>query len=170
MSLDSQNPFNPSDPHARFVSTSCLDLLLIEIVPMAERITQDLLVNSTTTDGTNNAVAKIEDEELQEATFYRLEMLGYRVGQGLAERKQVDNLKTNHRGVYVLSDNAFRPLTRMSMAVRSEAVARAEAFLWFPCGLIRGCLASLGIDATVQAETSELPGATFQIKSNQAKT
>lgn len=78
----------------------------------------------------------------------------------------------------------------MSMAVRSEAVARAEAvcvfslprrqveqkltssvkFLWFPCGLIRGCLANLGIDATVQAETSELPGATFQIKTNQAKT
>jgi hypothetical protein len=28
----------------------------------------------------------------------------------------------------------------------------------------------LGIDATVHAETSELPGATFQIKSNQAKT
>jgi hypothetical protein len=95
MSLDSQTPFNPSDPHARFVSTSCLDLLLIEIVPMAERITQDLLVNSTTTTatttgegagGSSNAVAKIEDEELREATFYRLEMLGYRVGQGLAER------------------------------------------------------------------------------------
>lgn len=93
MSLDSETPFNPSDPHARFVSTSCLDLLLIEIVPMAERITQDLLVNSTTTTttgegagGSSNAVAKIEDEELREATFYRLEMLGYRVGQGLAER------------------------------------------------------------------------------------
>lgn len=88
MSLDSQTPFNASDPHARFVSTSCLDLLLIEIVPMAERITQDLLVNSTTTtdDGTSNTITKIEDDELREATFYRLEMLGYRVGQGLAER------------------------------------------------------------------------------------
>jgi hypothetical protein len=91
MSLDSQNPFDPSDPHARFVSTSCLDLLLIEIVPMAERITQDLLVNSTTTTTTGgvtggNAVAKIDDDEIREATFYRLEMLGYRVGQGLAER------------------------------------------------------------------------------------
>lgn len=38
-------------------------------------------------------------------------------------------------------------------------------FLWFPCGVIRGALASMGIHATVQAETSELPGATFQIKS-----
>ncbi len=74
------------------------------------------------------------------------------------------------------------------MAVRSEAVARAEAVRSFhpllapvwhankysSCGspvvLLESCLASLGIDATVQAETSELPGATFQIKSNQAKT
>lgn len=38
-------------------------------------------------------------------------------------------------------------------------------FLWFPCGIIRGALASMGINATVQAETAELPGATFQIKS-----
>lgn len=56
---------------------------------MAERITQDLLVNSTTStsaDGTSNTIAKIEDDEIREATFYRLEMLGYRVGQGLAER------------------------------------------------------------------------------------
>jgi hypothetical protein len=40
-----------------------------------------------------------------------------------------------------------------------------QQFLWFPCGIIRGALASMGINATVQAETSELPGATFQIKS-----
>ncbi|KAL1980583.1 hypothetical protein VTN96DRAFT_3951 [Rasamsonia emersonii] len=181
-------PYNASDPHARFLSASCLDLLLIELVPMAERIAEEL---STPGD-------KMEEEELREATFYRLESLGYRVGQGLAERfsrdrprftdnldvikflckdlwtilfrKQVDNLKTNHRGVYVLTDNSFRPFTRMSMAVRSEAVARAEAFLWFPCGVIRGALANLGINATVQAETSDLPGATFQIKATQAKS
>ena len=44
-----------------------------------------------------------------------------------------------------------------------SADARGQ-FLWFPCGLIRGALSSLGINATVQADTSELPGATFQIK------
>lgn len=37
-------------------------------------------------------------------------------------------------------------------------------FLWFPCGVVRGALAAMGINATVQAETSELPGAVFQIK------
>jgi hypothetical protein len=56
------------------------------------------------------------------------------------------------------------------MASGAEAVARAQVHLFFPCGIIRGVLSSLGIKATVQAETNELPGATFQIKTNQAKT
>ncbi len=41
-------------------------------------------------------------------------------------------------------------------------------FLWFPCGILRGALAAMGISATVQAETSELPGAVFQIKTTPA--
>lgn len=44
----------------------------------------------------------------------------------LVFKKQVDNLKTNHRGVYVLTDNAFRPLSRMSADPGGQAVARAQ--------------------------------------------
>lgn len=81
----------------------------------------------------------------------------------------------------------------MSMTARADAVANAQAvclvtlsnsnktfiklthnlrwqYLWFPCGVIRGGLAIMGITATVQAETSDLPGATFQIKTSQAKS
>ncbi|CAD6583364.1 MAG: SUMO ligase siz1 [Alectoria sarmentosa] len=115
-------------------------------------------------------VKPTDEDEQREAAFRRLETLGYRVGQGLVERKQIDNLKTNHRGVYVLTDNSFKPFSRMSMASSSEAVNRALPFLWFPCGVIRGGLASMGISATVQAETSELPAATFQIKTITAKS
>lgn len=57
----------------------------------------------------------------------------------------------------------------MSMANAAEAVHRAQPHLIFPCGIIRGALASLGIAATVQAESQELPTATFQIKTAQAK-
>lgn len=41
-------------------------------------------------------------------------------------RKQIDNLKTNHRGVYVLTDNAFRPFARMSTEAGGAAVIRAQ--------------------------------------------
>ncbi|MCJ1258474.1 Trafficking protein particle complex subunit 33 [Lignoscripta atroalba] len=74
------------------------------------------------------------------------------------------------QGVYVLTDNSFKPFSRMSMQSPSEAVAKAQPFLWFPCGVLRGALASMGINATVQAESAELPGATFQIKTIPAKS
>jgi len=143
--------------------------------------------------GSGSGSGKMDEDEERDKVFFRLEGLGYRVGQGLVERfsrdrprftdtldvikflckdlwmlvfrKQIDNLKTNHRGVYVLTDNSFRPFARMSTEAGGQAVVRAQPFLWFPCGIIRGALASMGINATVQAETSELPGATFQIKS-----
>ena len=69
-------PYNSTDPHATFVNTSCLDFLLIELVPMAYRMAREAEVVNE----------KQEEEEEREAVFYRLEMLGYRVGQGLAER------------------------------------------------------------------------------------
>ena len=96
-------------------------------------------------------------------------------------------LHEDDQGVYVLSDNNFKVFSRMSMATSSEAVLQAQPvrvprrcrdglhidsfqFLWFPCGVIRGGLSSMGIDATVQAEASELPAATFQIKTIPAKS
>ncbi|GAB1320755.1 hypothetical protein MFIFM68171_10965 [Madurella fahalii] len=227
-------PYNASDPTARFLSSSCLDFLMIEIVPMAYRVANELEADAREKeaevsaaaggvdggvggaaavaglegrgDGINGAgvaggkavVPVMDEEEEREAVFWRLEGIGYRVGQGLVERfsrdrprfndtldvikflckdlwtlvfrKQVDNLKTNHRGVYVLTDNAFRPFARMSAEMGSQAVLRAQPFLWFPCGIVRGALAAMGITATVQAETSELPSAVFQIKTITAKT
>ncbi len=50
-----------------------------------------------------------------------------------------------------------------------ETDITGEQFLWFPCGIVRGALAAMGINATVQAESSELPGAIFQIKTISAK-
>ncbi|TVY81765.1 Trafficking protein particle complex subunit 6B [Lachnellula suecica] len=244
-------PYNASDPSASFLNSSCLDLLLIEIVPLSFRLVREIdLVPGGNTNGSlpstagggsvggtsgtggggsvggntggGNGGESEQEQEERDAVFFRLEGLGYRVGQGLVERfsrdrprftdtldvikflckdlwmlvfrKQIDNLKTNHRdtkrgygdgrmgggegkgkgmgiwaderqGVYVLTDNNFRPFARMSTEAGGMAVVRAQPFLWFPCGIIRGALASMGINATVQAETSELPGATFQIKS-----
>jgi hypothetical protein len=141
-------PYNASDPHARFLSANSLDLLLIELVPLSQRLAAEFSSTSSSEASqpsntpathppqnptqapsqpqTSNATgAAGDDEEEREALFYRLEGLGYRVGLGLVERfsrdrprfgdpldvikflckdlwtivwrKQVDNLKTNHR-------------------------------------------------------------------------
>ncbi|TLS29124.1 hypothetical protein PpBr36_00507 [Pyricularia pennisetigena] len=223
-------PYNASDPTAMFCSSSCLDFLLIELVPMAYRVANEVEAAAAVLEGGSEESQQqqqqqqqqaqrsgpdaasstprpappgarrgaMDEDEERDAVFYRLEMQGYRVGQGLVERfskdrprlndtldvikfickdlwtlvfrKQVDNLKTNHRGVYVLTDNSFRPFAKMSSEAGGQAVHRAEPFLWFPCGIVRGALAAMGVNATVQAETTELPGAVFQIKTVTAKS
>jgi hypothetical protein len=76
MSFDASAALSISDPDARAVSSSCFDFLLIELVPMAERLAKELATDEN----------EPEDEEVRETTYFRLESIGYRVGQGLAER------------------------------------------------------------------------------------
>lgn len=132
------------DPTAAYVNVSCFDLILIELVPLAERMAREYeasldrpsLANraskttnaASTTGGAGTVIAgdgQPETEVFRETMYYRLESLGYRVGLGLSERfsrdrprftdqldvikflckdlwtvvfkKQIDNLKTNHR-------------------------------------------------------------------------
>ncbi|KAF2425795.1 BET3 family protein [Tothia fuscella] len=213
-----QPPSTADDPTATYVNLSCFELLLIEIVPMAYRIAAELaareeawqvgkeekdvdsesLTKGFGIGGVGGSVVGRDEEETREAVGYRLDKMGYRVGQGLVERfsrdkprfqdtldaikflckdlwlivfrKQIDNLKTNHRGIYVLTDNRFAPLGKMSLERgRDGMMAQAQPFLYFPAGILRGALQAMGINATVQAETSELPGATFQIRTVGAK-
>ncbi|XP_049681978.1 trafficking protein particle complex subunit 6B isoform X1 [Accipiter gentilis] len=119
----------------------------------------------------------------------KLESMGFRVGQGLIERftkdtarfkdeldimkfickdfwttvfkKQIDNLRTNHQGIYVLQDNKFRLLTQMSAG--KQYLEHAPKYLAFTCGLIRGGLSNLGIKSIVTAEVSSMPACKFQV-------
>ena len=113
MSFESpQPPYNAGDPSATFLSSSCLDFLLIELVPLAYRLAHDIdnakrdgvaglpedevkalaaakggsvSTKAAGTVGTRGEGRMDEDEE-RDAVFYRLETLGYRVGQGMVER------------------------------------------------------------------------------------
>lgn len=114
MSFESpQPPYNAGDPAATFLSSSCLDFLLIELVPLAYRLAHDIdsvkrdgiaglpedevkaqAVKggsvSTKAAGTAGTGAQrgsgMDEDEERDAVFYRLETLGYRVGQGMVER------------------------------------------------------------------------------------
>ncbi|CUM64146.1 uncharacterized protein PRCAT00001738001 [Priceomyces carsonii] len=81
--------------------------------------------------------------------------------------KQMDNLRTNHRGTFVLVDNSYRLISRMnSPKGMHDTLNKAKCFLWFPCGIIRGILISFGIDATVTAEVTQFPSVTFHIQTS----
>lgn len=67
----------------------------------------------------------------------------------------------------------YRELNRyanLDDLVAKKITLTSVQFLWFPCGVVRGALAALGINATVQAETTDLPQAIFQIKTVPTKS
>ncbi|KAJ7784642.1 TRAPP complex subunit trs33 [Mycena metata] len=132
-------------------------------------------------------------DEAEEAVRSRLEAIGLHVGANFTERlcrdrplfgetldaikfickdiwaacwdKQVDNLRTNHRGVYVLQDNSFKPVSRISSwEGRADAIRRAKLYAAMPAGIIRGALSRLGFQTTVSPEITSLPQCTFQVK------
>ena len=71
-------------------------------------------------------------------------------------RKQIDNLRTNHQGVYVLQDKSFKYLQPISAS--KQYFEDSSVFLVFTCGLLRGSLANLGIKSVVTTEVVSLPG------------
>lgn len=77
-------------------------------------------------------------------------------------KKQIDNLRTNHQGVYVLQDNSFRFLKQLSNS--SQYLDLAPKYVVFSCGLLRGSLANLGISAIVTADINTMPSCKFHIQ------
>ena len=66
-------------------------------------------------------------------------------------RKQMDKLQTNHKGVFVLQDMNFLWIKTCSTSDKQDTINQCTLYLAFPCGLLRGALAHLGVPATVTA-------------------
>ena len=68
------------------------------------------------------------------------------------------------QGVYVLQDNGFRWLQRLSPPAPGSDPGREEAarqlalsYLHLPCGIVRGALCHLGVICTVEADPKQMP-------------
>lgn len=111
-------PAPGSEPDAAYVAISCFDLLLIELVPMAERLAREYEASLDQPSITNKVVARSntasttgpatpttydglpETEVFKDSVYFRLEKLGFRVGLGLSERFSKDRPRlTDHLDV-----------------------------------------------------------------------
>lgn len=179
----------------RECSESCLDYLLAELANVYGTIPGISDADGDVADGaaasTSGAAAPSRPGMPGPAA---LEAIGFRVGRQLAERytkdrgarmaeplevikfmckefwslvfkKQVDNLRTNHRGTFVLKDNCFRWTAALSTApnAATPACEVARAYLVLPCALIRGALTQLGLECVVSADPSNLPVCDFTV-------
>ncbi|XP_014212521.1 trafficking protein particle complex subunit 6B [Copidosoma floridanum] len=140
----------------------------------------------------NYVVSKSSDDNNKEEDLSRLEWMGFSVGYRIIERltrewprfkdeldiikfictdfwtslyhKQIDNLRTNHHGVYVLHDHEFRLLAKIGKSGSKQYLKESPRLLAFTCGLLRGSLANLGIACIVKAEVSALPSCKFNVE------
>ncbi|VTJ70510.1 Hypothetical predicted protein [Marmota monax] len=76
-------------------------------------------------------------------------------------QKQMDGLRTNHQGTYVLQDNSFPLLVPMASGL--QYLEEAPKFLAFTCGLLCGALHTLGFQSLVTASVAALPACKFQV-------
>ncbi len=84
----------------------------------------------------------------------------------LVFRKQIDNLRTNHQGMYVLQDHHFRFLAKVSGS--AQYLESAPKFVVFSCGMVRGAMANLGVEAVVTADVnSQMPSVKFEVNVQQ---
>ncbi|PVV02069.1 hypothetical protein BB560_003485 [Smittium megazygosporum] len=112
--------------------------------------------------------AETDSEVISALVKTRLEAIGFRIGTRLSERysvdiscfvdalsvikflckelwcilfgKQIDNLKTNHKGVFILQDYNFKWITKLK-----DHREKASQYLDFTSGIICGILDSFGI-------------------------
>ena len=79
--------------------------------------------------------------------------------------KQMDNLRTNHRGTFVLIDNKHRLIDNMmSDGGITDTVSKGKHYVWFSCGIIRGILMSFAVFAQVTSEISHFPSVSFNVQ------
>jgi trafficking protein particle complex subunit 6 len=110
--------------------------------------------SSTTTATTNAATAATTtDQAAALVAAQQLEAVKFLCKDVWIEifNKQIDKLQTNHRGVFVLKDLNLSWLTRFPVGSETSRVS-ALRLLAFPCGVVRGALANLGIPAVVSCE------------------
>lgn len=154
----------PSTTNSNRVAESLNHLFVLEVVATMNRI-------SKTDDG---------DESKELEVNSKLESMGNEVGFRFVERaaqqrliasepleaikfickdlwqdifgKAIDKLQTNHRGVFVLKDFAFKWISRHSLKSDIDAKKAQAKLLRFPCGVLRGALENLGFSAVVTAD------------------
>lgn len=194
------------------VNSTCLDLLLNEIVPLAIRTTEEQSkpINQALDDKTSQLSleqplaggVEIFDSEFlnSEDVSYKIEQYGFSIGLRMAEiliynnsnneilknlellnimkfvcrdvwklvyGKQMDNLRTNHRGTFVLIDNSFKNFNRLDSPIDfNDTINKSKPYLWIPAGIIRGVLKSFGVESLVTPEITKFPSVSFNIQTN----
>ncbi|CCH47147.1 Transport protein particle [Wickerhamomyces ciferrii] len=197
------------------INSTCLDLLMNEIVPLAIRTTEEQSnpIDQPTNDEselikkldispiTAGGVEIFDSEYIQsEDVYYKVEQYGFSIGIRISEiliyknsnneilknlellnimkficrdvwkliyGKQMDNLRTNHKGTFVLIDNSFKIFNNYDSPIDlNDTILKSKPYLYIPTGIIRGVLKSFGVESIVTPEITKFPSVSFNIQTS----
>lgn len=148
------------------INKSCLEYLLIETASISHEATVQVCDNENVRDH-EQATASAEGNLTEEIGYniglklvdYLLYLQKGKNGTGTPKfdqvvnimkfvcknvweslfGRQIDNLRTNHRGTYVLVDRSFTMISRLDspLGVQDTLNQTRKHYLWYPCGIIR---------------------------------
>lgn len=187
-SLDNDNKVN------KVCLTLLLNELLPMSVRIEEKLDND---SETSTKDTPGTVSILDSPLLpSHSTSLRLSFIGHSLGVKLAQSlsyklslsisnildimkficrdiwkclfsKQMDNLRTNHRGTFVLIDNSHPLISRNNSAKGiHDTLLKSKSALWLSSGVIKGALEVYGIESDVTAEINTFPSVVFNVVTN----
>lgn len=180
---------NMSQP--RMVSEACFELLHLEIVNYVRRtMKQQFLLknkNQPLSAEDNKLLFKKMQQKLESIGYHTGIRLAERFTRDLGWigdnldlvkylckdfwqllwKKQVDKLQTNYKGIYVLHDTSFKWLTKVHTNQldldHHTYIEQTKLYVSISCGIIRGALHNLGMNATVKCDVSKPPAVQFTI-------
>lgn len=140
------------------VDDSVIDFLHIELVDaMPEKLEEiGYMTGFRYVERLTSEMLRFHDEELDVMKFICREFWSS------IFHKQIDNLRTNRSGQYVLHENKFRFITRISNG--KQYAELMPKYLAFTCGLIKGALADFDISATVKGDVTKAPACIFNVQ------
>lgn len=142
------------------IDDALIDFLHIELVGSLETADKLEQIGYTTgyryVERLTTDMLRFHDEELDVMKFICREFWSS------IFHKQIDNLRTNRSGQYVLNENRFRFIARVSNG--EQYMDLMPKYLAFTCGMIKGALADFGINASVSADVSKPPACVFKVQ------
>ncbi|KAM9997898.1 hypothetical protein ACTFIY_007562 [Dictyostelium cf. discoideum] len=163
-----QTLLQPFTTQSRLISASCFEFFYIEMIDCIMKSSSD-----------------------KQQAHKKLDKLGFKVGHRLVERlsldtalfpelldavkfickvfwttvfkKTIDGLKTNHKGVFVLTDSKFQWLQHLSFD-SSASNKDCSEYVQFTAGLIKGAMSNFGFKCIVTFDIQQVSTCVFTIK------
>ncbi|KAN0055337.1 hypothetical protein ACTA71_008448 [Dictyostelium dimigraforme] len=163
-----QTSLQPFTTQSRLISASCFEFFYIEMIDCIMKSSSD-----------------------KQQAHKKLDKLGFKVGHRLVERlsldtalfpelldavkfickvfwttvfkKTIDGLKTNHKGVFVLTDQKFQWLQHLSFD-SSASNKDCSEYVQFTAGLIKGAMSNFGFKCIVTFDIQQVSTCVFTIK------